>query len=64
VYVATSGPAWPLRAIVTGPRQSGGTSVCAKESSKQTSDITVSAFNQQIHLAAPAGALDLSKITG
>ena len=64
VYVATSGPAWPLRAIVTGPRQPGGSGACAEESSKQTSDITVSAFNQPIHLAAPAGALDLRKITG
>jgi hypothetical protein len=59
VYVATSGPAWPLRAIVTGPRQPGGTGACAEESTKQTSDITVSAFNQQIHLAPPAGAIDL-----
>jgi len=64
VYVATSGPAWPLRAIVTGPRRPGGTGACAEESSKQTSDITVSAFNQPIHLSAPAGALDLTKITG
>ncbi len=64
VYVATSGPAWPLRAIITGPRQPGGTGACTEESTKQTSDITISEFNQPIHLAAPAGALDLGKITG
>jgi len=62
VYVASSGPPWPLRAIVTGPRQPGGTGACAEESSKQTSDITVSAFNQPIHLAPPAGAIDLLSI--
>jgi hypothetical protein len=41
------------------PETAGGAGTFTEESSKQTSDITVSEFNEPIHLAPPAGALDL-----
>jgi hypothetical protein len=61
VYVAATGPAWPLRAVVTGPRKPGGSGACAEPTTSRTSDITVSDFNQPIALAAPASALDLTR---
>ena len=60
VYVATSGPAWPLRSIRTGPRKPGGVGACASASTATTSDITLSELNEPIHLAPPTNALDLS----
>ena len=61
VYVAATGPAWPLRAVVTGPRRPGGSGVCAEQTTARTSDITISDFNQPVSVTAPAGALDLTR---
>lgn len=61
VYVAATGPAWPLRAVVTGPRRPGGSGACAEQTTARTSDITISDFNQPIALAAPPSALDLTR---
>jgi hypothetical protein len=63
VYVAATGPAWPLRAIVTGPRKPGGPAGCQTSGNTQTaSDFIFSSFNQPINIAAPAGALDLATL--
>jgi hypothetical protein len=61
VYVSTTGPAWPLRSVVTGPRKAGGSGACAEPTTPRTSDITISDFNEPVRLAAPAGALDLTR---
>ncbi len=61
VYVAATGPAWPLRAVTTGPRKPGGSGACYRYTTVRSSDITVSDFDQPISLAAPASALDLTR---
>jgi hypothetical protein len=61
VYVAATGPAWPLRAVVTGPRKPGGSGACAEPTTPRTSDITISDFNQPIALEAPPSPLDLTR---
>lgn len=61
VYVAATGPAWPLRSVVTGPRKPGGSGVCVEPTISRTSDIAITDFNQPVPLAAPASALDLTR---
>lgn len=61
VYVAATGPAWILRAVVAGPRKPGGSAACAEPATTDTSDITISHFNEPVALAAPPSALDLTR---
>jgi hypothetical protein len=61
VYVAATGPAWPLRAVVSGPREPGGSGACAEPTTPRTSDITLSDFNLPIALNAPPSPLDLTR---
>ena len=66
LYVATTGPPLPLRAVQTGPRMPGGTpDARCGETSVSTggpSDVTISAYNAPVSIAAPAGALDLNAL--
>jgi hypothetical protein len=63
LYVAASGPTWPLRAIITDPRKPGGPAACADPSETITAaDLTLSDFNQPIEITTPTGALDLLQI--
>ena len=68
LWVATSGAALPLRAQQTGPQMPGGSPhACNSETSSPNqlrSDLTYSAFNASVTIAAPSGALDLSTIAG
>jgi hypothetical protein len=61
VHVAATGPASPLRSVVTGSRKPGGSGACAEPTTPRTSDITISDFNQPNALAAPPSALDLTR---
>lgn len=61
VYVATTGPAWPLRSVVTGPRKPGGSAACAQSTTARAADITISDWNQPIALQVPASPLDLTR---
>jgi hypothetical protein len=61
VYVASTGPAWLLRSVITGPRKPGGPGACAEPATPRTSDITISDFNQPIALKPPPSPLDLTR---
>jgi hypothetical protein len=61
VYVATAGPAWPLRSVITGPRKPGGSGACAQPTTPRSSDFTISDFNRPITLKAPPSPLDLTR---
>jgi hypothetical protein len=66
LYVAASGPALPLRQLQTGPQRPGSTNArCDDPTSTTTrSDVRLSAFNRPLHITAPRGALDLSRLSG
>jgi hypothetical protein len=64
-YVATSGPAYPLRLQSTGGTRSGGvTDKACKSTSglrEAGTDVTLSGFDDNLHIAAPAGAKTLQQ---
>jgi hypothetical protein len=69
VYIASSGPPLPLRAVQTGAKKAGGTpdAMCGDtgtSSTTITSDLTLSNYGKPVAITAPAGALDLSKLGG
>jgi hypothetical protein len=60
-YIASTGPAWPLRTILTGPPTPGGPAACSVQGESLTAEsITFSGFNQPVSLSAPTGAVDLT----
>jgi outer membrane lipoprotein-sorting protein len=66
LYVATSGPALPVREMQTGPQRAGVTDRrCDDPSSTTTrSDVHLSGFDRPLKVTAPHGALDLGKLIG
>lgn len=64
-YVATSGPAYPLRLQSTGSTRSGGVTdrACKGTSGLRAAgtDVTLSGFDDNLHIAAPAGAKTLAQ---
>ena len=68
IYIATSGPAFPLRIHSTGATRPGGKTdpVCKSSSGLHDAgtDVTFTGFNESLHIAAPAKAVSLSQIAG
>lgn len=68
LYVATDGPAFPLRILSTGTTRPGGVAdpVCKGTSGLHDAgtDVTFTAFDQSLHIAAPAKAISLSQLAG
>jgi hypothetical protein len=65
IYVAASTPHLPLRVIQTGRRRRGGTfdPLCDERTpSTVAEDLRLAAFDRPVRIAAPAGAIDLSKL--
>jgi hypothetical protein len=66
-YIATTGPPLPLRAVQTGPSRPGGhpDRACGERSTRkdttQSSNITLSGYNQPIQITAPPDALILPR---
>ncbi len=70
LYVATTGPALPLRVVETGTKRPGGTPdrLCNETqispSTTKAGDLRLSRYNQPVSITAPAGALDLKALAG
>jgi hypothetical protein len=67
LYVSAAGSALPLRVLQTGPPRPGTPDKsCGDEEPSTTtaSDMRLSAFNEPLHIRAPAGALDLAQPAG
>lgn len=67
LYVAATGPAFPLRVLQTGPAKPGGVKDPRCDDPKNPdhstrSDIALSRFDEPVHVTAPPDALDLEAL--
>lgn len=68
LYVATTGPPLPLRALATGAQRPGGAldAQCNNggDPTQPGEVLTFTDYNRSLNIAAPAGAVDLSQLPG
>ncbi len=68
LYVATTGPPLPLRAVATGRQRPGGASDAqcnnGGDPTRPGEVLTFTDYNKSLNIAPPAGAVDLSQLTG